>query len=41
MTFRGPLPNVEKLRALNVVDEIPRSASGKVLRRVLADRARS
>jgi acyl-CoA synthetase (AMP-forming)/AMP-acid ligase II len=31
----------KKLRALDVVDEIPKSASGKVLRRVLADRARS
>ena len=31
----------KKLRALDIVDEIPKSASGKVLRRVLADRARS
>jgi acyl-CoA synthetase (AMP-forming)/AMP-acid ligase II len=31
----------KKLRALDVVDEIPKSASGKVLRRVLADRGRS
>jgi acyl-CoA synthetase (AMP-forming)/AMP-acid ligase II len=31
----------KKLRALEIVDEIPKSASGKVLRRVLAERARS
>jgi acyl-CoA synthetase (AMP-forming)/AMP-acid ligase II len=31
----------KKLRALEVVDEIPKSASGKVLRRVLAERARA
>jgi acyl-CoA synthetase (AMP-forming)/AMP-acid ligase II len=29
----------KKLRALEIVDEIPKSASGKILRRVLAERA--
>jgi acyl-coenzyme A synthetase/AMP-(fatty) acid ligase len=31
----------KKLRGLEIVDEIPKSASGKILRRVLAERAKT
>jgi acyl-coenzyme A synthetase/AMP-(fatty) acid ligase len=31
----------KKLRALEVIDQIPKSASGKILRRVLVDRERA
>jgi len=31
----------KKIRRLDIVDEIPKSASGKILRRVLRDREKS
>jgi acyl-coenzyme A synthetase/AMP-(fatty) acid ligase len=30
----------KRIRAVEIVDEIPKSASGKILRRLLRDRAR-
>jgi len=34
------VPSHMKIRAVEVVDEIPKSASGKILRRVLVQRER-
>ena len=31
----------KKLRAVEIIDEIPKAASGKILRRVLIDRERA
>ena len=44
--MRSPSPDVgnpddRKVRAVEIVNEIPKTPSGKVLRRVLADRERS
>jgi len=37
----GQVPSFKKIRRIEFIDEIPRSASGKILRRVLVDRERS
>jgi acyl-coenzyme A synthetase/AMP-(fatty) acid ligase len=31
----------EKVRAVEIVEEIPKSSAGRILRRVLSDRART